>query len=235
LEYTAHYEGISRPFDISVRNAPDRIPNGTSIDRPWYNEPDRDGGPQALIPDTETSGPTINDSPSIRLRTLGHLLHPQNRLASVRAQGNFVTWLVVHHRDDPVDDLSTYQFLYHIEIEFDRRWNNNYLGTSNVPDASSFTPTGSQRVTHEGDGKGNEDPVINGRFAYERLRQQIADLHYPGEAEQDSAGSQPHTRRSQDSMTPPDRLANYQFNQWQQHSPSRLDNTLRSIPPIGKG
>jgi hypothetical protein len=182
LEYSAQYQGIPQRFIMLVNDAADVNPHPTGeVSPPWYNTSGRDGGPQPLVTDTNTpmAFPTINDSPEVTFRVLGHLSRPINPLRIVRANGSFLIWLVVKHQDDPVQ-VSALRFLYYLRIAFSRSWIYNNTGDPDRPTEFDFRSMGQQSVTNQGQGQGPSfTPVFSDKAAYEHLRKESDRLPYP--------------------------------------------------------
>lgn len=181
-ETMATYQNISTPFRMIVRNATDRNPEAIGrVAHPWYNVEGNGGGPVLFNPrPPDPIVPAlIDDSPEVTLRLFGHLSRPANPLRSVTTNGRFRIWLVVKNDDDPGDQETSLQFLYHLKVEFRRSWSYNNTGNPDAPSVVTFGASGSQIISEHAVGRGNSGPVFSDRVAHEHINKEVARLQYP--------------------------------------------------------
>lgn len=172
LEYVARWDGgIERR--ALVTNA--RDPFDPSAPIPWFNLPNAPGGPVDLW--TSENSPFISDMPYIRIRAWAHQNPNRNPLRSVNASGRFNIWLAAKHQNDTPDIIN---FLYNINVEFNRSW--NFIGeVGNIiayPSPSDFSASGGQSKT-ENVGMGPRSPIISGQTVNEQLDRQLSAWSFP--------------------------------------------------------
>jgi hypothetical protein len=184
------------------------------VPAPWYARSGR-AAPKDIFKDANSEKyheAHIFDRPFIQLRPWGNQPQKKNPLYQVTAEGIFHIWLVVKSsRGDTSTakagelssqgnalqleentyqhDNDVYHFLYHISLEFNRKWIWNQQGWKGTDDFEDKTkdPHNShrwkaetfqgdkwnQRIIAMGKGKGNGTPVFSGEIANDQMKQKI--------------------------------------------------------------
>jgi hypothetical protein len=182
LEWRAEYEGIRQPFIAHVHDAIDQNPYAPpGLETPWFNTEGHESGPQPLSAPHGTPSPTLNDSPDGAFQVFGHRSRAENPLRNVTTTGKFWVWLVVKHEDDPGNQVSSLNFLYHLKIEYARSWVYNRTPVTAGPAPQNFWQRGAQSITVEGVGSVPSQPVFSDRTAHEHLNKEFDRMSFPGD------------------------------------------------------